>query len=50
VTVSHKERGARQPWQLDEAAAWSGAGAALEEGDDRWGPPVSRARRGVKVA
>jgi hypothetical protein len=21
-----------------------------EEGDDRWGPPVSRARRGVKAA
>jgi hypothetical protein len=26
------------------------ARAEPEEGDDRWGPPVSRARRGVKAA
>jgi hypothetical protein len=54
VTVSHKERGApgraRQPWRLDEAAAQSGARAAPEQGDDRWGSPVSQARRGVKAA
>jgi hypothetical protein len=54
VTVGHKERGARgrarQPWRLDEAAARSGARAAPEEGDDRWGPPISQARRGAKVA
>jgi hypothetical protein len=25
------------------------ARAELDEGDDRWGPPVSRARRGVKA-
>jgi hypothetical protein len=52
--VGHKERGARgrarQPWRLGEAAAQSGARAAPEEGDDRWGPPVSRAWRGVKAA
>jgi hypothetical protein len=34
VTVGHKERGARQPWRLDEAVARSGA----------------RARRGAKAA
>jgi hypothetical protein len=28
----------------------SGAQAAPEEGDDRWGPPVSQARRGAKAA
>jgi hypothetical protein len=54
VTVIHKERGpqgrARQPWWLDEAAVQSGARAEPEEGDDRWGPPVSRAQRGAKVA
>jgi hypothetical protein len=26
------------------------ARAKLEEGDDMWGPPVSRARRGAKAA
>jgi hypothetical protein len=50
VTVGHKERGARQPWRLDEAVARSGARAEPEEGDDRRGPPVSRARRGAKAA
>jgi hypothetical protein len=54
VTVSHKERGARgrarQSWRLDEATARSGARAAPEEGDDGWGPPISQARREVKLA
>jgi hypothetical protein len=54
VTVGHKERGARgrarQPWRLDEAAAQSGARAAPEQGDDRWGSPVCQARRGAKAA
>jgi hypothetical protein len=43
--VGHKERGARgrvrQPWRLNRAAP--------EEGDDRWGPPVSQAQRGAKA-
>jgi hypothetical protein len=30
---------------------WRGrARAEPEEGDDRWGPPISRAQRGAKVA
>jgi hypothetical protein len=53
VTVGHKERGARgrawQPWWLDEAAVQSGAQVAPEEGDDRWVPHVSQARRGAKA-
>jgi hypothetical protein len=35
--VSHKE------------AARSGARAAVEEGDDKWGPPISQTWRGPKA-
>jgi hypothetical protein len=38
VTIGHKE------------AARSGARVVAEEGDDKWGPPISQTRRGVKAA